>query len=144
IDASQANLFQQLAGRILFADSVARAPNDAIQRGAAGPRRLWSQGISGDLPIVLMRIEDTDDLPVVRQLLQAHEYWGIKRLSVDLVILNERGASYIQDLQVALEAAVRISLARPRIAGTDTRGKVFVLRTDLITPETRAQLLAVA
>ena len=69
----------------------------------------------------------------VRQLLQAHEYWGIKRLAVDLVILNERGASYVQDLQVAIEAAVRTSLARPRIAGADTRGKVFVLRTDLIT-----------
>ena len=63
---------------------------------------------------------------------------------MDLVILNERGASYVQDLQVAIEAAVRISQARPRIAGADTRGKVFVLRTDLITAETRALLLAVA
>ena len=122
-----------------------RAPPPTISGAArAGPAGLWSQSISGDLPIVLLRVEDVEDLPLVRQLLQAHEYWGIKRLSVDLVILNERGASYIQDLQVALEAAVRISLARPRIAGTDTRGKVFVLRTDLITPETRALLLAVA
>jgi cyclic beta-1,2-glucan synthetase len=105
---------------------------------------LWAQGISGDLPIVLLRVSDVDDLVLVRQLLQAHEYWGIKRLSVDLVILNERGSSYIQDLQMALEAAVRTSLARPRIAGTDSRGKVFVLRTDLIASETRALLLAVA
>ena len=134
MDASQANLFQQLAGHILFAGAAARASTDKSQaRRAPDPPGLWSQSISGDLPIVLLRVEDVDDLPLVRQLLQAHEYWGIKRLSVDLVILNERGASYIQDLQVALEAAVRISLARPRIAGTDTRGKVFVLRTDLIT-----------
>ena len=105
---------------------------------------MWSQGISGDLPIVLIRIEETDDLPVVRQLLQAHEYWGIKRLSVDLVILNERGASYVQDLQVALESMVRVTQGRPRIAGADTRGKVFVLRADLITSETRGALFAVA
>ncbi|MEO8018050.1 MAG: glucoamylase family protein [Pseudomonadota bacterium] len=144
MDASQANLFQQLAGHILFASAVARASSDNIRRGAGGPGDLWSQGISGDLPIVLLRVDDVDDLVLVRQMLQAHEYWGIKRLSVDLVILNERGASYIQDLQMALEAAVRTSLARPRIAGTDTRGKVFVLRTDLITSETRALLLAVA
>ena len=91
-----------------------------IRRGAAGPAALWSQGISGDLPIVLLRVKEADDLVLVRQLLQAHEYWGIKRLSVDLVILNERGASYVQDLQMALEAAVRTSLARPRIAGTDS------------------------
>ena len=60
----------------------------------------------------MLRIEETDDLPVVRQLLQAHEYWGIKRLSVDLVIFNERGASYVQDLQVALESMVRVSQGR--------------------------------
>ena len=66
----------------------------------------------------------------MRQLLQAHEYWGIKRLSVDLVILNERGATYLQDLQVALESLVRVNQSRPRITGADTRGTVFVLRTD--------------
>ncbi len=144
IDASQANLFQQFAGRILFADAAARSAGDAIRRGAAGPQALWSQGISGDLPIVLMRVEENDDLPVARQLLQAHEYWGIKRLSVDLVFLNDRGASYIQDLHTALESMVRTAQARPRIAGADSRGKVFVLRSDLVTAETRALLLAVA
>jgi cyclic beta-1,2-glucan synthetase len=144
IDASQANLFQQFAGRILFADAAARSAAEIIRRGASGPQTLWSQGISGDLPIVLMRVEENDDLAVARQLLQAHEYWGIKRLSVDLVFLNDRGASYIQDLQVALDAMVRTAQGRPRIAGADTRGKVFVLRSDLISAETRAALLAVA
>ena len=144
IDASQANVFQQLAGHVLFATAAARSSGDKIRRGTAGPAGLWSQSISGDLPIVLLRVEDMDDLVMVRQLLQAHEYWGIKRVSVDLVILNERGASYVQDLQVAIEAAVRTSLARPRIAGADARGKVFVLRSDLVTEETRALLLAVA
>ncbi len=144
IDASQANLFQQLAGRILYVDAAARPSSDNIHRGAGGPHALWAQGISGDLPIVLLRVEEMDDLPIVRQVLQAHEYWGIKRLSVDLVILNERGASYVQDLQVALESLVRVNHARPRIAGADTRGKVFVLRNDLVNSETRALLTAVA
>jgi len=144
MDASQANLFQQIAGRILYADAAARAPGDLIVRGAGGPQGLWSQGISGDLPIVLVRIEEAEDLAIVRQLMQAHEYWGIKRLSVDLVILNERGSSYIQDLQIALEALVRVSQARPRIAGADTRGKVFVLRSDLIGADVRALLFSVA
>jgi len=144
IDASYANLFQQLAGHILYADAAARAPADAIQRGASGPSALWAHGISGDLPIVLMRIEEPDDLSVVRQLIQAHEYWSIKRLSVDLVVLNERGVSYAQDLQVALESMVRVAQGRPRIAGADTRGQVFLLRGDLVTAETRGVLLAAA
>ena len=64
-------------------------------------------GISGDLPIVLLRIDDIEDLDIVRQLLQAHEYWRMKQLAVDLVILNERASSYVQDLQIALETLVR-------------------------------------
>ena len=63
--------------------------------------------ISGDRPIVLVRIDDIEDLPVIRQLLRAHEYWLLKGLSVDLVVLNEQASAYVQDLQNALEAAVR-------------------------------------
>ena len=145
IDASQANLFQQLAGHILFAGAAARASADNHPaRRAPDPRDCGRRASPATCPSCCCGSKTSRTCALVRQLLQAHEYWGIKRLSVDLVILNERGASYIQDLQVALEAAVRISLARPRIAGTDTRGKVFVLRTDLVTTETRALLLAVA
>jgi cyclic beta-1,2-glucan synthetase len=144
IDAAQANLFQRLAGHILFVDAAARPSADNIRRGVGGPQNLWAQGISGDMPIVLLRIEEIEDIPIVRQLLQAHEYWSMKRLPVDLVILNDRGASYVQDLQIALEALVRVAQSRPRIAGADTRGKVFVLRNDLVSSETRALLSSVA
>ena len=122
IDASQANLFQQLAGHILFADAGrARVRATRIRRGAARPAGVVGAGHFGrPAHRAAARRGRRRSRRSSRQLLQAHEYWGIKRLSVDLVILNERGASYVQDLQMALEAAVRTSLARPRIAGTDT------------------------
>ena len=44
---------------------------------------------------------------MVRQLLRAHEYWRLKLLAVDLVIINEQGATYADDLQDGLEALVR-------------------------------------
>jgi cyclic beta-1,2-glucan synthetase len=144
IDAAQANVFQQLAGRVLYADAIARPTPETIRQGAGGPQELWAHGISGDLPIVLVRIEESHDLPLVRQVLQALEYWGMKRLSVDVVILNERAASYVQDLQVALESMIRMHEARPRIAGADGRGQVFILRGDLVTAEARARLASVA
>ena len=79
-------------------------------------------GISGDLPIVLLRIDDIEDLDIVRQLLQAHEYWRMKQLAVDLVILNERASSYVQDLQIALETQVRTSQSRPPVGEERRRG----------------------
>jgi cyclic beta-1,2-glucan synthetase len=144
VDAEQANLFQRLAGHAIYADPSLRPSPDTVRRGGGGPQALWAQGISGDLPIVLVRIDVIEDLAIVRQLLRAHEYWRMKQLAVDLVILNERASSYIQDLQVALETQVRTSQSRPQVGADVARGSVFVLRTDLIPAETRALLLSMA
>ena len=144
VDADEATLFQRLAGHVVYADPSARPSSDAIRQGGGTPAALWAQGISGDLPIVLVRIDDIDDIAIVGQLLRAHEYWRMKQLAVDLVILNERVSSYVQDLQIALETMVRTSQSHPRIGGDGARGSVFVLRTDLISRETRALLPSVA
>jgi cyclic beta-1,2-glucan synthetase len=144
IDAAEASLFQRLAGYVLYADASMRPSSDAIRRGGGGPAALWAHGISGDLPIVLLRIDDVEDIAIARQLLRAHEYWRMKQLPVDLVILNERASSYLQDLQFALETQLRMSQSQPRIGADNTRGSVFLLRTDLISEETRARLSSVA
>jgi cyclic beta-1,2-glucan synthetase len=144
IGTAEAGLFQRLASHVLLANPAMRSSSETIARGAATPAALWAQGISGDLPIVLLRIDDVDEIEIARQLLRAHEYWRMKLLAVDLVILNERAASYVQDLQNALETQVRMSQSRARIGADGTRGAVFVLRMDLISEQTRATLLAVA
>jgi cyclic beta-1,2-glucan synthetase len=144
VDPDQASLFQRLAGHVLYADPSLRPSSDAIRRGGGGPTALWAQGISGDIPIVLVRIENIEDVAIVRTLLRAHEYWRMKQLAVDLVILNERASSYIQDLQIALETLARTSRSRPQIGADVARGSVFVLRADLISAETRARLLSMA
>jgi cyclic beta-1,2-glucan synthetase len=144
IDAVEASYFQRLAGHVLYANPALRSSPDAIRRGLAAPPTLWSQGISGDLPIVLVRVEEIEDTGIVRELLRAREYWQLKGLSVDLVILNERSTSYVQDLQSMLETLVRASRSRTHLGVEDAPGAVFVLRTDLISTETRALLLALA
>jgi cyclic beta-1,2-glucan synthetase len=148
IAAEEAALFQRLAGHILYANASLRPNSDAIRRDSGSRPALWSQGISGDVPILLLKVHDYDDLGIVRQLLQAHEYWRMKQLAVDLVILNERPASYIQDLQVAVETAVRMSqswtLSEAHRRTNGARGSVFVLRADLVSAETRGVLSSVA
>ncbi len=105
---------------------------------------LWSQGISGDRPIVLAFIDETDDIEIIRQLLRAHEYWRIKLLAVDLVVINEKAHSYQQDLQSALEGLVRGGQAGLSSETGDAVGNIFLLRADLITPQLRAILQCVA
>ena len=144
VDADEAADFQRLAAPLVCADPRFRATSETIIRGAAPQSGLWPLAISGDLPIVLLRIDDEDDIEQVRQLLRAHEYWRMKRLAVDLVIVNERGASYVQDLQIAIESVVRSSQSRPRFGDERAQGSVFALRADLMSLESRALLLSAA
>ena len=114
VTAGEAGLFQRLAGHVIYAAPALRPSSDAIVRGGGAQSGLWPQGVSGDLPIVLLRISDVEHIDVVRELLQAHEYWRMKQLAVDLVILNERQSSYVQELQIAIETLVRASQSRPQ------------------------------
>ena len=138
IDSDEANLFQRLASHVLYSNPALRPSSAVLERSEGGPSALWAHGISGDLPIVLVRIADVEDLQIVRQLLHAHEYWRMKQLAVDLVILNEHPASYAQDLQTALETMVRTSQSRPPSGKGSARGAVFILRADLVSPQTRS------
>jgi cyclic beta-1,2-glucan synthetase len=144
VTAGEASLFQRLASHVVYVNPSLRPPSETIVRGAGPQSGLWSLGVSGDLPIVLLRIADADDLDIARELLQAHEYWRMKQLAVDLVILNERQSSYVQDLQIALETLIRTRQMRPRLRGEDSPGGVFVLRGDLIPVETSALLASIA
>jgi cyclic beta-1,2-glucan synthetase len=144
IEPDEAHLFQRLANRVLFSDPTLRPPQEVLSRSRGTVSELWAHGISGDLPIVLVRIDDIEDLQIVRQLLRAHEYWRMKGLAVDLVILNERPPSYLQDLQASLEGAVRASPSRPQADAEAARGGLFVLRGDRIPSDARDALRTAA
>jgi cyclic beta-1,2-glucan synthetase len=144
IGADEAHLFQRLANRVLYSDATLRPPSETLKRGGGAASLLWPHGISGDAPIVLLRVAESSDLELVRQLLLAHEYWRMKQLAVDLVILNERPPSYAQDLQIALEALVRANRSRLKPTGDGVPGAIVVLRADLISAELRALLQTAA
>lgn len=144
IDRDEASAFQSLAGHLIYAGPSLRPSSEVIMRGAGPQSGLWQQSISGDLPIILLRIANIEDIRIVHQLLQAMEYWRARRLEVDLIILNERASSYVQDLQTAIETTLRTSQARPPASAEGVTGQVFVLRVDLIPPETSALLASVA
>ncbi len=138
--------FQTLGGMVMRGDPRLRATPSQIIAGAAPQSVLWALGISGDLPIVLLQIEDAEDIAALHQILSAHEYWEMRQLAVDLVILNDRSSSYVQDLQIAIDSAVRAARSRPRAVGihAPVKGAVHVLRADLLHPGARANLHSMA
>ena len=138
--------FQTLGGMLTRNDARLRASPAQIVSGAAPQSALWALGISGDLPIVLLRIDDAADISALHQAISAHEYWQMHQQAVDLVVLNDRTSSYVQDLQIAIESAVRAARSRPRATGihSPANGTIHALRTDLLNPGAREHLISVA
>ncbi|MDD2770567.1 MAG: glucoamylase family protein, partial [Methylococcus sp.] len=131
----EAQLFQALANRLIYTDPSLRPAGKLMQVNTLNVTALWRHGISGDRPIVLLRVKEPEDRALVEQLLRAHEYWRMKGLAVDLVIFNEKEASYVEDLQSLLEGMVRESQALSAHQEHEGHGAIFVMRTDLLSVE---------
>ena len=141
IDPENAYLFQRLAARILYSDSSLRPQPKVLALNRKAQSDLWAYGISGDTPIVVVRINRAEDLPQVRQLLNAHEYLRLKGLIFDLVILNDHPPSYIQSLQDELLLLVRTSGESHFL---DKNGGIFLKRADQMPEADRILLHTVA
>jgi len=135
-----AMLFDRLASRVFGSDASSTSPDD-IARNVLGQANLWGYGISGDLPIVLVHVADASALPLVRQLVHAQEYWRVKDLRADVVILNDHPADYFDEVQTQLSGLLR----EPRWSGwLDKPGGMFLLRSDGMPQADRHLLSAVA
>jgi cellobiose phosphorylase len=136
-----AQAYGRLAGSVIYSSALRRAKASVLIRNRRGQSGLWGYGISGDLPIVLVRIRERARLDLVRQAIQAHAYWRLKGLSVDLVIWNEDDSVYRQSLQDAIMDAISTS---PEATLVDKPGGIFVRRGEQMSEEDRALLLTVA
>ncbi len=138
---ADAQLYGRLAASVLYANLSLRADPGAIIKNRRGQSGLWGYAISGDLPIVLLRIEDPANINLVRQLVQAHAYWRLKGLAVDLVIWNEDRAGYRQLLH---EQIMGLIAAGTEAKLADRPGGIFVRPSDQISKEDRVLFQAVA
>ena len=138
---SEAQVYEQLASSMIHANALHRARADILTRNRLGQSGLWTFGISGDLPILLLRIADGHRIDLVRQALQAHAYWHEKGLDVDLVILNEDFSGYRQVLQDRIMGLIASGTEAHRV---DQPGGIFPRRSEQLSEEDRVLLQTVA
>ena len=138
---SDAQLYARLASSVIYANASLRAEAGVLLRNRRGQSGLWSYAISGDLPIVLLQIGDSENIDLVRRLVQAHAYWRLKGLAVDLVIWNEDRGGYRQVLQDQIMGLIAAGVEAHVI---DRPGGIFVRRAEQISDEDRILLQSVA
>jgi cyclic beta-1,2-glucan synthetase len=133
--------YERLAASVVHATALHRAPPGIIARNRLGQSRLWRFGVSGDLPIVLVRICHIDHIELVEQALRCHAYWRIKGLIADLVILNEDFSGYRAVLHDRIMGIIQTGPAADLV---DKPGGIFVRRAEQISEEDRVLFQTVA
>ncbi len=138
---AEAQIYGRLAGSVVFATPLRRAAANLLIANRRGQSGLWGFGISGDLPIVLLRLTDSTRTELVTQLVNAHAYWRLKGLAVDLVIWNEDHSVY---RQAVTERIVGLIASGVGAGMLDKPAGIFVRRSDQMSDEDRTLFQAVA
>ena len=141
ITPQQANAVQDIVGSLYYTSQLMRASEDILKNNRRGQSALWRFGISGDHPIVLLRINDASDLEAVKDVILAYEYLKLKRVKLDLVILNEQEEGYYQELSQRIKdliSGIKIFDTDPKCAGS------FLLNTSSMEREEVTLLLSIA
>lgn len=138
---SDAQLYAKLASSIIFANDSLRADASVILKNHLSQSGLWGYSISGDLPIVLVLIEESDNIDLVKQMVQAHAYWRLKGLVVDLVIINDDHGGYRQALQNQILGFIAPGTSMDI---KDQPGGIFIRSADQVSNEDRILFQTVA
>lgn len=141
ITPANAAVFQEIAAQLLYRSTSLASPLDEQRRNRGSQPRLWSQGISGDRPIVLATIDSVDGLPTLRELFAAHRFWRRRGLSVDLVVINAQPYDYLQELRDGITEAM---VSANDAALVDQPSGVFIRRRDVFPADDFLMLSATA
>ena len=140
LSSREATEFQSLAGQILYRPPLRKDSEKSIFNNRKGQTSLWSYGISGDRPILLVRIENESQMPFVVKILTGHEY--LRRLGIlfDLILLNESAGGYQQNLQESLQRVAEHGVDR---FGVGLSG-VYAIPSNQLSEDDKNLLLAVS
>lgn len=138
---ADAQLFEHMATSVIYANPALRASPSVIAANRRGQSGLWGQAVSGDLPIVLLRIGDIARLDIARDMIRAAAYWRLRGLVVDLVIWNEDATGYRQALHDAL---IGLLASGSEASLLDRPGGVFIRAAQPLSYEDRLVMEASA
>ncbi|MCD7974007.1 MAG: hypothetical protein LUG18_15325 [Candidatus Azobacteroides sp.] len=141
IRETEAQVYQKLAASLIYMNPALRADPALIRHNRKGQSGLWGYAVSGDYPLVILKISQPSGMELVRQLLLAHAYWRIKGLIVELVILNEDISVYRQPLHDEIISLITTGVEAPYM---DKSGGVFVRPVDQMPAEDLILMQSVA
>ena len=141
VKPNQLRLFADMSTYVLYSLPGVRSRLGALDSVRRGQSALWELGLSGDVPIIVLKLSDLEHLEAARHLLLAHAWWRFKGVSVDIVFVNEYGNDYRRPLHDRLHDTILSSHERDYV---NKKGGVHVLTASSVHADTMTTLLAVA
>ena len=141
INSKEAHYFQKLASYLIYSDKKFRADDDRLRENRKKQHDLWAYGISGDLPLIVFRMNSTDQLNSLKRLLDAHTFWRMKGLETEMLILNEHPPSYADEVHEAIQREIEISSERDLM---NKYGGLFLERSDKLPSEDLSLIMSMA
>lgn len=141
IRSVQLNAIQNLVGAIYFPTNAFREGTDDLMRNTLGQSGLWRFGLSGDRPILLLRISETKDRSSLKDVLLAYEFLRLQKVRTDLIIMNEAEGGYDDTIQqMIFEETSQVRVFEHSLS----RLGIYVIRACQISLEEKTLLLACA
>lgn len=140
ITIAEAQVYNRLASPIIYSSKTRRAKTSVLLSNRRGQSDLWQYAISGDLPLLILQIDDAENIEIVHQVIKAHAYWRRKGLDVDVIILNGEHHSYQQTLQNQIISLINATT----ITATEHNGSIIVRKLNEISEEDLILLQSVA
>ncbi len=99
-------LYQKMLSYIIMPNPIRKEYLNKLSKTLYSQQDLWKYGISGDLPIILVKVKEENDIYVIKQILKAYEYYITKNILVDLVILDEETNVYEKYVKNEIEKEI--------------------------------------
>ncbi len=132
IKGAQIREYQKMLSYIIFNNPSKKLNLEKLPKQKYSQSELWKYGISGDLPIILVKIKDSNDTYVVKEVLKAYEFMRTKGFETELVIIDEEKYSYENYVMEDIEEAIlnsQLSYLK------NIRGGIFQINKNEISKE---------
>ncbi|MFA9399057.1 MAG: GH36-type glycosyl hydrolase domain-containing protein, partial [Clostridiaceae bacterium] len=141
LKASEANLFQLMAAKIIYINSTCLKREDNIKNITLGQSSLWAYGISGDSPIVLLKISKDRGINLLNQTIKAYEYLTMKGLKLDVVVLSYDNSTYSHPMY---DRACELTSCSNSKYNKINAGSLFIFQESSLDKEVENLLFALA
>lgn len=140
VDSEKLDLYARLLKYILKLNPI----REVKKISTAKMDSLWKYGISGDNPIILVKIKDIEDIYVIEEIIGMYEYYRAKKVFLDLVILNLETNVYDRYVKESINEVIsnkQIAYLKDINTGIFILNKDEMLKEDLDVIEFKSRII---